>query len=81
MNSERKVDGSGNTAREAKLGLKSRVIARMMRRMKLPMLASTVSSVSDGCDDGRALGTAVANHVIDNAFQPVHGKHKGHIWN
>lgn len=31
------------------------------------------------CNDGRATGEAVANYVIENAFQPVHGNQTGQV--
>jgi membrane-associated phospholipid phosphatase len=31
------------------------------------------------CDHGQAVGIAVANYVLNNACQPIHGNHKGQL--
>ena len=31
------------------------------------------------CDHGQAIGISVANYVLSNACQPIHGKHKGSL--
>jgi membrane-associated phospholipid phosphatase len=88
------ISGAGATVladyfgEDTSFSVKSDVLLGVVR--SFPSFSAALDEITDArvfagihfrsaCNDGQATGIAVANYILDNAFQPVRGNHPGQL--